>query len=105
VRRGLVIAIEDGWLSPFQLLLVNELYVFADRPSVEPNAIMALGPTTEVLARASFPQIDIGTALDLGCGCGVLALLLARVATQVVATDLNPRAVAIDPAQCRAQWH
>jgi SAM-dependent methyltransferase len=95
VRRGLVIAIEGGWLSPFQLLLVNELYVFADRPSVEPNAIMALGPTTEVLARASFPQTDIGTALDLGCGCGVLALLLARVATQVVATDLNPRAVAM----------
>lgn len=95
VRRGLVIAIESGWLCPFQLLLVNELYVFADRPGMEPNAIMALGPTTEVLARASFPQTDIGSALDLGCGCGVLALLLARVSARVVATDLNPRAVAM----------
>ena len=66
---------------------MNEMYLFADRPGV--------GPTTEILARASYPQVDIESALDLGCGCGVLALLLARVATRVADTDLNPRAIAM----------
>ncbi len=95
VAQGVVVEAGDGWLSPFQLQLVNELYLFSDRPGVESNTVMALGPTTEILARASYPQVDIGTALDLGCGCGVLALLLARVATRVAGTDLNPRAIAM----------
>jgi methylase of polypeptide subunit release factors len=34
-------------------------------------------------------------ALDLGTGCGVLALTMARHAERVVATDLNPRALAL----------
>ncbi len=95
VGKGIVVEIEGGWLSPFQLQMVNELYLFADRAGVGRDTVMALGPTTEVLARASYPQSDIESALDLGCGCGVLALLLARVAGRVVGTDLNPRAIAM----------
>jgi SAM-dependent methyltransferase len=34
-------------------------------------------------------------ALDLGCGSGTVALLLARSASAVVGTDINPRAVAM----------
>ena len=34
----------------------------------------------------------VGAALDLGCGCGVLALGLARHAHRVVATDISERA-------------
>lgn len=35
-----------------------------------------------------------GAALDLGTGCGIQALLAARHSDRVVATDLNPRALA-----------
>jgi len=35
----------------------------------------------------------VGTALDLGTGCGVQSLHLARHADRVVATDVNPRAL------------
>src|SRR5581483_11200196 len=35
----------------------------------------------------------VGSALDLGTGCGILALLAADHAGRVVATDVNPRAV------------
>ena len=36
---------------------------------------------------------DVGRALDLGTGCGVQALHLATHAGEVVATDVNPRAL------------
>lgn len=35
-----------------------------------------------------------GTAADIGTGCGLLALHLATIADTVIATDLNPRALA-----------
>ena len=35
----------------------------------------------------------VGRALDLGTGCGVQSLHLARHARSVTATDLNPRAL------------
>lgn len=35
----------------------------------------------------------VETTLDLGAGCGALSLLAARHSKEVVATDLNPRAV------------
>jgi hypothetical protein len=37
---------------------------------------------------------SIGSALDLGTGCGIQALLAAKHAARVVATDVNPRALA-----------
>ena len=37
----------------------------------------------------------VESALDLGCGCGILALGIANHARRVVAADLNPRAVAM----------
>jgi len=37
----------------------------------------------------------VGTALDLGCGCGIQALYLATHAGRVVATDLSSRACAL----------
>jgi methylase of polypeptide subunit release factors len=40
------------------------------------------------------PRQHVKTALDLGSGCGYLAILAARHADRVVATDVNPRAVA-----------
>src|SRR5438105_7803929 len=49
--------------------------------------------------------------LDLGCGCGIQALLMARHCERVIATDLNPRALeftrlnaainGVDNVECR----
>jgi SAM-dependent methyltransferase len=41
------------------------------------------------------PRERVGTALDLGTGFGLHALLAARHAERVVATDVNPRALAV----------
>src|SRR5207302_291039 len=44
-------------------------------------------------ARAAHPR-RVARALDVGCGSGVQALLASRHARAVVATDVNPRALA-----------
>jgi precorrin-6B methylase 2 len=47
-----------------------------------------------VLARLLL-RWPIDAALDLGCGCGLIALALAGFAKQVLAVDINPRALAV----------
>lgn len=47
------------------------------------------------LAADSLAQIvkDDDTLLDIGTGCGILAIIAARKAQKVIATDVNPHAV------------
>jgi SAM-dependent methyltransferase len=56
---------------------------------------MGFGDTTIELCRAALPSRPIGSALDLGCGSGTGAIVLSRRSKRVVATDINPRAVAL----------
>ena len=55
------------------------------------------GEYVELVARALAEQVRGGLggrrAFDVGTGTGVLAILLARAGAQVVATDVDPRAV------------
>lgn len=47
------------------------------------------------LAADSLTQVvkEADTVLDIGTGCGILAIIAARKAQKVIATDINPRAV------------
>ncbi|RLP10167.1 methyltransferase [Propionibacterium australiense] len=56
-----------------------------------PDYVLGVSPASTSLAQLSVPD-EVGSALDLGTGCGVQSLHLARHAGRVVATDLNPRA-------------
>ncbi len=60
----------------------------------EPDHVLGLGGASLTLARIT-PRRGVGRALDLGCGAGVQVLHAARRATRVVATDTNPRALAM----------
>ncbi len=55
-------------------------------------AISSAGDTS--LAQLTLRE-PVGRALDLGTGCGVQALHLSGHADEVVATDVNPRALAV----------
>jgi SAM-dependent methyltransferase len=89
---GLLAETRGGIVSPFVLGVVDDLYVLADVLTAGAEAVMGLGPTTIVLARASKgPRVK--SALELGCGAATAALVLSRRADRVVATDLSPRAV------------
>ncbi|HEU5363538.1 MAG TPA: methyltransferase [Gaiellaceae bacterium] len=58
-----------------------------------PGWVASFSPTAYWLASLT-PRRDVGRALDIGTGNGVHALLAARHARSVVATDVNPRALA-----------
>ncbi|MHA6512685.1 DUF7059 domain-containing protein [Tessaracoccus sp. Z1128] len=57
-----------------------------------PDYVLGVSPASSTLAQIT-PRERVGSALDLGTGCGVQSLHLARHASRVVATDVNPRAL------------
>lgn len=62
--------------------------------SVDTEHVLGISEASSSLAQLTIRK-DIGSALDLGTGCGVQALHLASHARNVVATDVNPRALAM----------
>jgi SAM-dependent methyltransferase len=75
------------------------------------GGVVGVSPST-LLSVAHTPRTEVDSALDMGTGSGAHALLAARHAQRVVATDTNPRALrmlrlnaalnAIDNVQTRA---
>lgn len=65
------------------------------RPDPLPgDYVLGLGGAGRTLAQIT-PRTRVDTAVDLGTGCGIQALLLARHARRVIATDISPRALRI----------
>ena len=61
---------------------------------VGPDHVLGISAASSSLAQLTIRE-PVGAALDLGTGCGVQALHLARHAARVVATDVNRRALDI----------
>jgi hypothetical protein len=59
---------------------------------VGPDHVLGISSASTSLAQLTIRE-PVGRALDLGTGCGVQALHLATHATEVVATDVNERAL------------
>lgn len=55
--------------------------------------VLGVGGASRTLAEIVMP-VEVDRALDLGTGCGIQALLVARHAGSVVATDISERALA-----------
>jgi SAM-dependent methyltransferase len=55
--------------------------------------VLGVGGASRTLAEIIMP-VEVDRALDLGTGCGIQALLVARHAGAVVATDISARALA-----------
>jgi methylase of polypeptide subunit release factors len=80
-----------------RILPVDNLLIAADgysRGSHDPeDYVAAYSPTTHVCASLT-PRHRVERALDVGTGSGAQAVLAAAHAQHVVATDVNPRALA-----------
>ena len=93
VPPDLLVADAGQLRSAYRLDFVRDLYLFSDWPSDDSGAVLPPGETTAILYRAACPACPVESVLDLGCGSGTLALLLAPMTKRVVGSDLNPRAV------------
>ncbi len=75
----------------------NHLVVH-DRPgppgSLPADHVLGVSASTTALAGATIRR-PIGAAFDLGTGCGVQAVHAAAHSDRVVASDVNPRAIAL----------
>ncbi|HEX8510126.1 MAG TPA: methyltransferase, partial [Propionibacteriaceae bacterium] len=61
---------------------------------VRPDFVLGVSSASSTLAQLTVRE-PVRRALDLGTGCGVQTLHLARHAHSVVATDINPRALTL----------
>ncbi|QZY29385.1 DUF7059 domain-containing protein [Nocardioides coralli] len=66
---------------------------------VGPDHVLGISPASTSLAQLTVRR-PVGRSLDLGTGCGVQALHLATHSDQVIATDVNERALAITRLNC-----
>src|SRR5262249_3141209 len=85
---------KQGYCSPFHAHLVEGCLVLTDALSFEPQAHGYLDPLWEAPRLAPLlVRGRVATALDMGCGSGVLSLVMASYAREVVGVDVNPRAI------------
>jgi SAM-dependent methyltransferase len=102
VSTGLLERTGDGVVSPFRLGVAGQDYILSDDLAQDGDAVMGQSATTRLLVGGAVPfSKPVGRALDLGCGAGTLAILLAREGATVVATDVNPRAVLLTRVNAR----
>jgi methylase of polypeptide subunit release factors len=95
LHRAGVLRVEAGDVGARFLLTptLEGVTVLSDALGVGRDAAMGPGGGTEHLGRL-IPTSFRGSALDIGCGAGTLALVAAaRGARRAVGVDLNPRAV------------
>jgi SAM-dependent methyltransferase len=91
---GLLAHTAEGTIaSSFVLHPAGDALFFCEEPSAGGEAVMGPGGTTLHLMRAAYPPGRMRTALDVGCGAGTAAILLAKRFDRVVATDLSARAI------------
>ncbi|HKS16214.1 MAG TPA: class I SAM-dependent methyltransferase, partial [Planctomycetota bacterium] len=79
-------------IHPFEGLFLASDPIFDDFAQVTSDYVTGLNPTTASVASITIRR-SVESALDLGTGFGVQALLSARHCGRVVATDINPRAL------------
>ena len=76
-----------------ELFVASDDFPGADAEKDPPDFVAAYTPTSK-LCDALTPRGPVERALDIGTGSGVQAMLSARHAREVVATDVNERALA-----------
>jgi methylase of polypeptide subunit release factors len=77
----------EGWIMSDHQATLNW-----GRAKLKPDHVLGVSPASITLAQIT-PRDPVGPALDLGTGCGVQCLHLARHTRAVMASDINTRAL------------
>jgi methylase of polypeptide subunit release factors len=72
------------------LLIASDQRLEPGQPT-RPNYVAGVHAPSLTLSHLTVRR-PVETALDMGCGCGIQAILASRHSERVVATDFNPRA-------------
>ncbi|WP_344337094.1 class I SAM-dependent methyltransferase [Brevibacterium salitolerans] len=75
------------------LLLVSDHGTLTTEGPLDGDYVLGHGGAGRTLAEIT-PRHPVGLAADIGTGCGIQAVLLARHASRVIATDVSRRALA-----------
>lgn len=97
VAAGLLREREGEVIAEVMLLPFEDLLLACDWPWRElPDRVIVPDPSSALTAEhvAPLPGEPAGTALDVGTGCGIIALVAARHFARVTGVDISPRAVA-----------
>ncbi len=89
---GLVDVVADQARPRVRLTPVDGVLVAHDGPSADSDVVTGVSAASRTLATLTVRR-PVERALDVGTGSGVQAMLAARHAGHVVATDVNPRAL------------
>ena len=92
---ALLIELEPGRVvSAFDLRVFRGLLILCDDLAHQGEAVYGAGYGTAAFCDLSRGRGRTLTALDIGCGAGAVALWLSARVGRVVASDVNPRALA-----------
>jgi methylase of polypeptide subunit release factors len=99
LAAGIVERSHNGLRAAIEIEAYGEQWIVSDvdaamRPGrpLPPEHVLGVGGASTTLAQSTIRK-PVGTALDLGTGCGIQALHLSTHAARVTATDLSERAL------------
>jgi len=98
---GLLLDRPAGVVCALRLNLLHEQWVFTDDLTEGGEAVMGAGATTANLIGAAWPKEKVNSLLDLGCGAGTVALLMAGVCERAVGVDISERALVLSRFNAR----
>jgi SAM-dependent methyltransferase len=97
LEMGFMEASEGSFQSLYQICPVGDSWIACDflsrQATGEADQTMGIGPSSLLLASLTPPMEKGRRVLELACGIGWLAQQLAAAGHDVVASDLNPRAL------------
>lgn len=99
IIAGLLAESQNQIFSLFQGQWFKELFFLSDNKDF-PEAVLQIGPSGKYLESITIRR-KINSALDIGCGCGIQTLLLARHSKTVTATDINLRCLKMTSLNAR----
>ena len=87
VRGGVDLFCSDGFL-----FATDHRYMIRSEDALDEDPVMYIGMDSHGLVQTA-PREACGNLLDLCCGSGVQGIVATRYARQVIAVDINPRAI------------